>query len=57
MTNEFYSSIGNRLVALRQKLKAREGRAEYKENVEAIKAEIAKLEAVAARRAGEGSEE
>lgn len=33
-----------RLASLRKKLKAREGKAEYKENCEHLRAEIAKLE-------------
>ena len=33
-----------RLASLRAKLKAREGKAEYKKNVEDLKAEIARLE-------------
>lgn len=33
-----------RLASLRKKLKAREGKGEYKENCEHIRAEIAKLE-------------
>jgi hypothetical protein len=33
-----------RLASLRKKLKAREGKAEYKENVEHIRAEIARIE-------------
>lgn len=39
-------STGTRLVQLREKLAAREGKAEYKKNCEAIKAEIARLETV-----------
>ena len=38
------SSIETRLGALRRKLKAREGKKEYKENCEALKEEIARLE-------------
>lgn len=33
-----------RIEDLKQKLSAREGKSEYKENVKALKAEIAKLE-------------
>lgn len=33
-----------RLASLRKKLKAREGKSEYKDNVEDLKREIAKLE-------------
>lgn len=34
-----------RLAELKRKLKARQGRKEFRENVEALKAEIARLEA------------
>lgn len=37
--------VGERLIQLREKLAAREGKAEYKENCEAIQAEIDRLEA------------
>ncbi len=42
---EHIQGVGERIVSLRAKLAAREGKAEYKENVEAIKAEIDRLEA------------
>ncbi len=42
---ELIHGVGERLIDLREKLKAREGKAEYKENCEAIKVEIAHLEA------------
>lgn len=42
--------IPQRIAALKAKLKAREGRAEYKENVPALKAEIARLEALSLNR-------
>lgn len=38
-----------RLASLRTKLKAREGKAEYKENCEHLRAEIARLEELAAK--------
>ena len=44
-TNENASQNGKRLISLRQKLAAREGKAEYKENCEHLRAEIARLEA------------
>lgn len=44
---ENLSGIGQRLVALRAKLKAREGKKEFKENCKAIRAEIERLEALA----------
>mgnify|MGYP001610611714 CR=1 FL=1 len=36
--------MSDRLTELRAKLKAREGKNEYRENVKAIRAEIARLE-------------
>lgn len=42
--------VPNRIAALKAKLKARSGKAEYKENCEHIKAEIARLEALTANR-------
>ena len=38
-------AVGERLLKLRAKLAAREGKAEYKDNVDALKAEIARIEA------------
>lgn len=40
-----------RIATLKRKLKAREGRAEYKENCAAIRAEIVRLEAVTVTKA------
>lgn len=42
MTNQFVETP--RLASLRKKLKAREGKAEYKENCEHIRAEITRIE-------------
>lgn len=42
MTKKFIETP--RLASLRRKLKAREGKAEYKDNAEDLKREIAKLE-------------
>ena len=39
-------SVPLRIADLKRKLAAREGKAEYKENIPAIKAEIARLEAI-----------
>lgn len=47
--NEELSGIGQRLILLRAKLKAREGQKAYKENVKQIKAEIARLEGITAK--------
>lgn len=43
--NELIHGVGERLIELREKLAAREGKEEYKENCVAIKAEITRLEA------------
>lgn len=40
--------VPQRIAALKAKLRAREGKAEYKENCEALKREIARLENVSA---------
>lgn len=40
-----------RIATLKRKLKAREGKAEYKKNCEEIRVEIARLEAVTATKA------
>ena len=40
------SRIENRLTQLKAKLRAREGKPEFRENVPAIKAEISRLEAL-----------
>lgn len=42
--------IPQRIATLKAKLRARDGRAEYKENVPALKAEIARLEALSLNR-------
>lgn len=42
---ELIHGVGQRLVQLKEMLEAREGKAEYKENCEAIREEIARLEA------------
>lgn len=47
--NEELSGIGQRLLELRAKIKAREGHKSYAENVKHIKAEIARLEGITAR--------
>lgn len=47
---EHIHGIPNRIASLKAKLKARTGKAEYKENCEAIKAEIARLENVSVNR-------
>ena len=44
MTNEKLTGNGARLISLRQKLAAREGKPEYKENCEHLRTEIARLE-------------
>lgn len=45
-------AIEKRLRELRSKLKARDGKREYRENVPALKAEIAKLEEILANTKG-----
>jgi len=47
---EHINGIPNRIADLKRKLAAREGKAEFKDNVPAIKAEIARLEAATASR-------
>lgn len=47
---EHIHGIPNRIADLKRKLKARTGKAEYKENCEHIKAEIARLESLSANR-------
>lgn len=47
---EHIQGIPARIASLKAKLKARTGKAEYKENCEHIKAEIARLEAVTTNR-------
>jgi hypothetical protein len=47
---EHIQGIPNRIADLKRKLKARSGKAEYKENCTHIKAEIARLESVSASR-------
>lgn len=42
--------VPQRIASLKAKLKAREGKAEYKENCEALKREITRLESVSANR-------
>ncbi len=43
---ENLSNVPGRIAALKRKLAAREGKSEYVKNVEAIRAEITRLEAV-----------
>lgn len=47
---ETIHGIPARITELKAKLKAREGKSEYKKNCEAIRAEIARLEAVTANK-------
>lgn len=47
--NAELSATGTRLLALRKKLKAREGKPWYEKNCEMIRAEISRLEGVTAR--------
>lgn len=47
---EHIHGIPNRIADLKRKLKARSGKAEYKENCEHIRREIARLENVSAKR-------
>ena len=47
--NAALSETGTRLLALRQKLKARDGKPGYEKNCEAIRAEISRLERATAR--------
>lgn len=47
--NEQLNGIGQRLLELRTKLRAREGEKSYAENVKHIKAEIARLEGITAK--------
>lgn len=54
--NEELSGIGQRIILLRAKLKAREGQKAYAENVKHIKAEIARLEGITAKPAGVASD-
>lgn len=44
--NEELTGVAKRLIALRAKLRARDGRNEYRESNDAIRAEIARLETV-----------
>lgn len=54
--NEELSGIGQRIILLRAKLKAREGQKAYAENVKHIKAEIARLEGITAKPAALASD-
>lgn len=47
---EHVQGIPARIASLKAKLKAREGKAEYKENCKALRAEIARLESVSMNR-------
>lgn len=53
---EHIHGIPNRIADLKRKLKAREGKGEFNENVPAIKAEIARLEALTLQPAAVASE-
>jgi ribosomal protein L29 len=55
--NEQLNGVGARLLELRAKLKAREGKPEYKENVKHIREEIARLEGITLEPAAVASED
>lgn len=54
--NEQIHQNGVRLLALRQKLRAREGKPEYRKNCEDLRKQIAALENATAVQSGERSE-